>query len=467
MACPMGRDWFEDLLEKGEHIPGIGGAIEKLRFAYVAWRDEPADPKPVQGQAQTLDDLYTTASQLSKEFNDSLLNLRQKWTGNEASAYLGPELTFAQVEHGVTPASSGLGWEMWKRLGQIKEALDYNGAAHHAAQKKLEKIQSLHGELDTNIKIAGGTLAAMAATAAIPVVDIGTESIGAAALVGEAAETAAVATEVVEVAETVATVEEVAVAVREVTLVQRIVATVVMGAMIADVVLAPFLISNSAAPGTSGAGGTESLYPPTAHWTEADQALLEQLMKEFPDVSEQDIKDLIRAGFTADEIRAILRAGFSHAQIRAIIARIRTAQQDPHGTDRLGLTVEQIRQLVVKVAEAVNSSDPDKQLEGSVAKTLIGDLVGFNRVIVDPATGEVIGEIDIETSNAMIEVTTGPGGKLSQIQKYLNNRVMNPGGKKVILYAPNYGGQAATDIEALNVPVVKNLRDLFDWLRNL
>jgi hypothetical protein len=461
----MGIDWFDDLLEKAEHIPGIGGEIQKLRYAYEIWRKEPADPKPVQLQAQTLDDLYTTASQLSTELNDNLLSLRQKWTGNEALNYLGPEVTFAQVEHGYTPAEPGKGWDMWQRLGMLKESLDYNGAAHHAAKKKLDKIQSLHNDLDTDIKVAGGTLAFMVATVEIPVADIVTDGGGAIALTAEAADAAEMATEVTEAVEAVETVEEIAVTTREFTLAQKITAVVVAGAMIADIVLAPFLIANSDSPAASGTPDT--LNPPTAQWSQADQDLLEQLMQEFPDVLADDIKDLIRAGFTPDEIRAILRAGFSHAQIQALVARIRAANQDPHGTDWLGLTAAQIRELAVKVADAVNSSDKDKQLEGTTARALIGDLVAFNKKIYDPATGEVIGEIDIETSDAIIEVTTKKTGKLSQIQKYLNNPLMNPDGKPVILYAPNYIGQATKDIEALNVPVVKTMQDLFDWLRNL
>ncbi len=391
----MGIDWFDDLLEKASHIPGIGGEIQKLRFAYEIWRKDPADPKPVESQAHTLDDLYNTASQLSQEFNDSLLSLRQKWTGNEALYYLGPEITFAMAEHGNLPADPGKGWDMWQRLGVLKDSLDYNGAAHHAAKKKLEKIQSLHNDLDTDIKVAGGTLAVMVATVEIPGVDVLTDGGGAIALTGEAAEAAEIATEVTEAIEAVETVEEVAATTRTVSLVTRITAVVVMGAMIADIVLAPFIVSNSDSPAASGKPDT--LKPPTAQWTQADQDLLEQLMKEFPGVSADDIKALIQAGFTPDEIRAILRAGFSHAQIQALIARIRAAQQDPHGTDWLGLTAAEIRDLAVRVANAINSGDPDRELEGSAAKALIGDLVAFNKVIVDPATGEVIGEIDIET----------------------------------------------------------------------
>jgi hypothetical protein len=110
----------------------------------------------------------------------------------------------------------------------------------------------------------------------------------------------------------------------------------------------------------------------------------ETLKLEFPNVNPNDIKDLLSAGFTPDAIRNILRAGFTHSQLQAIITRIRVAQKDPHGTDQYGLTADQIRKLAEDVANAVNSPDPGKQLEGRIARALIGDLVSFNRKVYDP-----------------------------------------------------------------------------------
>lgn len=201
--------------------------------------------------------------------------------------------------------------------------------------------------------------------------------------------------------------------------------------------------------------------------TQEQEKDLETLIHEFPKVSPDDIKGLLLAGFSADEIRAILRAGFTHAQIQTIINRIKTAQKDPHGTDKLGLTDAQIRDLVNRVAAAINSSSPQQQLEGLVAKPLIADLVSFQRQIVDPATGEVVGEIDVETSNAIIEVSTTDESKLQQVLKEKDNKLINPKGKQVILYAPRYSHHADAQFKSYGIPIIRSFKDLFDYLRGL
>lgn len=195
---------------------------------------------------------------------------------------------------------------------------------------------------------------------------------------------------------------------------------------------------------------------------------LEELTKEFPAVNPEDIKGLLLAGFTPDEIREILKAGFTHAQIQAVINRIRQAQSDQNGTDKLGLTADQIRNLTVSVAEACLSSDPDVRLEGQVARTLISDLVSFKRKVYD-ASGTEIGEIDIETSNAIIEVTSGKQGKLQQLTKELSNPLMNPEHKKIILYAPNYSPAAGQEftVGSERIPIIRSMKALFDYLRSL
>ncbi|HZO70857.1 MAG TPA: hypothetical protein VFB60_01565 [Ktedonobacteraceae bacterium] len=194
---------------------------------------------------------------------------------------------------------------------------------------------------------------------------------------------------------------------------------------------------------------------------------LQQLTREFPDVAPEDIKGLLLAGFTPDEIRAILRAGFTHSQIQAIINRVRIAQQDPHGTDRQGLTVAQIRDLVMRVVAALNAPSAQTQLEGQVARAVIADLVSFQRIIHDPVTGEVVGEIDVETSTAIIEVTTTPSGKLEQLLREQNNPLINPEGKNVILYGPDYSHLADLQFAEHDIPIARNMQELFEELRLL
>src|SRR5690242_17903198 len=99
----MGLDWIDDILQKAEGIPGLGGFAHDLRFAYEIWRVDPPDPKPVQTQHDTLDTLHTRAVGLRTSFSDALYQLQSNWTGNEASYYFGPQVTAFQIEHDMEP----------------------------------------------------------------------------------------------------------------------------------------------------------------------------------------------------------------------------------------------------------------------------------------------------------------------------------------------------------------------------
>ncbi len=77
----------------------------------------------------------------------------------------------------------------------------------------------------------------------------------------------------------------------------------------------------------------------------------------------------------------------------------------------------------------------------------------------DAATGRLLGEIDVEVPQAIIEVTTETSGKLPQLQKYFTP-LFNPGGKPVILFAPDYGGAASRAAEQMGVLVVRFTNDL-------
>jgi hypothetical protein len=78
--------------------------------------------------------------------------------------------------------------------------------------------------------------------------------------------------------------------------------------------------------------------------------------------------------------------------------------------------------------------------------------------------GVTITDIDIETAKVLIEVTVAPDGKAVQIEKYVNNRTVNPSKKAVILYAPSYGSNAVKNIEALGAFYVKDSAQLFQKL---
>jgi hypothetical protein len=117
-----------------------------------------------------------------------------------------------------------------------------------------------------------------------------------------------------------------------------------------------------------------------------------------------------------------------------------------------------------RIEQALGSNDLDIVLEGRVAKAVEEDLIDFNRKVGPEGA---IGEVDVETSKAMIEVTTRRSGKSRQIRKLLANPSMNPAGKPVILFAPNYGLQATRNISDLGVVVVRTIEELLEVLLQL
>jgi hypothetical protein len=117
-----------------------------------------------------------------------------------------------------------------------------------------------------------------------------------------------------------------------------------------------------------------------------------------------------------------------------------------------------------RIEQALQSNDPDTVLEGRVAKAVEESLVDFNRKV---GPEEAIGEVDVETSKAIIEVTTRRSGESGQIRKLLANPAMNPAGKPVILFAPNYGPHATRNISDLGVVVVRTIEELLGVLLQL
>ena|SRR2546425_205299 len=79
-----------------------------------------------------------------------------------------------------------------------------------------------------------------------------------------------------------------------------------------------------------------------------------------------------------------------------------------------------------RIEQALRSSDPERVLEGEIAMAVAGDLVDFNRKV---GPHGATGEVDVETTRAIIEVTKQRTGKLKQLQKLLSHPDMNPLGK--------------------------------------
>jgi hypothetical protein len=114
-----------------------------------------------------------------------------------------------------------------------------------------------------------------------------------------------------------------------------------------------------------------------------------------------------------------------------------------------------------RIEQALQSSDPDKVLEGEVAKAVGNDLVDFNRKV---GPNGATGEVDVETRKAVIEVTTRRMGKSKQIKKLLSNSALNPLGKPVILFAPHYGRAAIRTITDAGAIVVRTMQELLEVL---
>jgi hypothetical protein len=118
------------------------------------------------------------------------------------------------------------------------------------------------------------------------------------------------------------------------------------------------------------------------------------------------------------------------------------------------------------IQAARQSSDPGTQLEGQVAQHIKDagiDVISFNKEFGPNAS---IGEIDVETPDAIIEVTRAERGKLRQIRKLMGNPQLNPAGKPVILYAPNYLQTAGKDVSNAGAPVVRTPEALINLLRS-
>ena len=121
-------------------------------------------------------------------------------------------------------------------------------------------------------------------------------------------------------------------------------------------------------------------------------------------------------------------------------------------------------QRVERIEQALQSGDSDKVLEGKVARAVADDVIDFNRKV---GPHGATGEVDVETRQAIIEVTTRRMGKAKQIHKLLSNPEMNPSGKPVILFAPNYGHTATKTITDAGAVVVRTVAELLAILSKL
>lgn len=128
------------------------------------------------------------------------------------------------------------------------------------------------------------------------------------------------------------------------------------------------------------------------------------------------------------------------------------------------LTPHQLRDVVMRVTTACLSANVEINLKGHVGRELIGEIIAFQHHVIDPTTNLEIGEIDVETSTSIIEVTTQSEGLLQKIVQLKNDPRLNPTRKKVVLYAPHYAPSAAREAVEESIPVIQSLAKLREYI---
>lgn len=118
--------------------------------------------------------------------------------------------------------------------------------------------------------------------------------------------------------------------------------------------------------------------------------------------------------------------------------------------------------LIEEIEATLRSDDPSKRLEAEVAEALGQRVIAFRKQIQHK--GRTIGEIDVETSDFIIEVKSGPPSlnHLSQLQRMRDNRVINPYGKPVIVFT---AGSVNPDVlrifQRKRILIITHVEELF------
>lgn len=129
-----------------------------------------------------------------------------------------------------------------------------------------------------------------------------------------------------------------------------------------------------------------------------------------------------------------------------------------------GVNTEPDADFDTEIQRLLASPNRAEVLVGEVAQAVRNDLVALHRKVGPHAS---IGEVDVETSTAIIEVTMANSGKLSQVVRLIQHRDLNPESKPVILYAPRYLRVPERDITNVGAHVVRNIDQLLKLLQKL
>jgi hypothetical protein len=128
-------------------------------------------------------------------------------------------------------------------------------------------------------------------------------------------------------------------------------------------------------------------------------------------------------------------------------------------------TCTELRKLIDASLAAVNPADREPGVVADFLDKNGYDVASFNRKIVD--NGLTVGDIDVETNNAIIEVTIATQGKLEQATKLATNKVVNPLGKPVFLFSRGYSRFADKQFAAIGVTIVRSEPELLAKLKSL
>jgi hypothetical protein len=188
-------------------------------------------------------------------------------------------------------------------------------------------------------------------------------------------------------------------------------------------------------------------------------------------------KDAIRPVYPVETLFGIGAAGIAGgaaAAARAAVPAIGGAILKQALPERPILTVTVTRtrpslssgQIDAAIRAARASDNPGTRLEGQAAQQIKDagiDIIGYNKKLGPNAS---IGEIDIETPHAIVEVTVQNGRKLTQVKAFINDPRLNPGGKAVILYAPNYLRTVEKAVSDAGASVARTPEELISLLRS-
>ncbi|WP_285701210.1 hypothetical protein [Actinomadura sp. NBRC 104412] len=182
----------------------------------------------------------------------------------------------------------------------------------------------------------------------------------------------------------------------------------------------------------------------------------------------KDIEAASKAGRFDDADRLVQRLQ-ANADAAREAARKNPTQANKDAANQAQREVDAIRNKLVddKIDHKARSSSPDDRLEAKTAKAIRGIVRDFDRGIDNPAGGR-LGQIDIETNKAIIEVSNGTNAnKATQVKSRLSDPRINPSGKSIVVYAPKWTYAQVKEYASQGITVVRNEGELKRYLRGL